>query len=187
MKYRNSIYSIFYILVVAYVSSALAQIQRNEVNPEEKIRELGLNLENIETPVANYVSIIQTGNLLYISGHAALIPGKSGEEVKGIVPTEVNVDKAYEAARFAAINILASLKNEVKDLRRIKKIIQLIGMVHATSDFDQHSRVINGASDLFVEVFGPKVGKHTRAAVGMASLPMGATVEITMIVELKSQ
>ncbi len=165
------------------VSMPVLAQNEQRVDPEKKVIELGLDLSNTEEPVANYASTVRTGNLRYIAGHAPRIPG-TNRDVSGKVPTKISVEGAKEAARFTAINLIATLKKYLGNLNRVKKIVYLGGMINSDPAFTEHSKVSNGASDLFVEVFGKDVGSHTRASAGMSSLPFNSTVEFTLIVEI---
>ena len=147
-------------------------------DPERRLRELGLVLPTPTSPVANYVRAVRSGNLVFLAGH-----GECGDQLKGKVGAGVSVDSAYASARRVGLCLLSSLKAEVGDLRKVRRIVKVLGMVNATEDFKEQPRVINGASDLFVQVFGER-GRHARSAVGMQSLPIGITVEIEMIVEV---
>jgi len=150
-------------------------------NPESKLEDLDIILKVPGTPVANYVHAVRTGNLLFLAGKG---PKKSdGKNIVGKLGAELTVEEGYEAARIAGINQLGVLKAELGDLKKVKRIIKVKGMVNAIPDFKDHSKVINGYSDLMVAVFGDK-GKHARAAVGMGSLPGNMAVEIEMIVEI---
>ena len=162
-------------LLVAAPAVARAQAA---FDPEARLRELGLVLPTASAPVANYVRAVRTGNLVFLAGH-----GECGDQLKGKVGAGVTVDSAYASARRVGLCLLSSLKTEVGDLRKVRRIVKVLGMVNATETFTQHPQVINGASDLFVQVFGER-GKHARSAVGMQSLPIGITVEIEMIVEV---
>ena len=149
--------------------------------PEEKLAALGIELPKPATAIANYRSAVRTGNLLVLAGHLPRRP--DGTLVTGKLGGDLEVRDGYEAARFCAVALLATLKAEVGDLAKVKRIVRLAGLVNATSDFEDHSKVINGASDLLVEIFGD-AGRHARLAAGMSSLPLGAAVEIEMMVEL---
>ena len=149
---------------------------------EMKIKEMGLELPPAGTPIANFVPAVRTGNLVFLSGHG---PGRyDGTLIKGKVGADLNVDEGYDAARQVALVLLGSLKAEIGDLDKVRRIVKLLGMVNCTPDFVDQPKVINGASDLLVEVFGEK-GKHARSAVGMNALPMNISVEIEMIVEVE--
>lgn len=150
---------------------------------EEKLTELGIDLGDEPTPpVANYVPAVQTGNLVFLSGHGPDKP--DGSQVIGKVGSDLSLEEGQKAARLTAISLLTSLKAEIEDLNKVKRIVKVFGMVNASSDFAEHPQVINGFSDLMVEVFGDK-GKHARAAVGMGSLPGNIPVEIDMVVEVE--
>jgi enamine deaminase RidA (YjgF/YER057c/UK114 family) len=152
-------------------------------DPEQRLKELNIQLGAMKQPIANYVKAVQTGNLLFLSGH---IPDEvQGKKTRGKVGSQLSVDEGKEAARLTAISLLATLKAYVGDLNKVKRIVKVFGMVNAEPSFTQHPTVINGCSDLMVEVFGEK-GKHARSAVGMGSLPLDAAVEIEMIVEIKN-
>ena len=154
----------------------------NSNDPELKLKELGITLSTPSSPVANYVNTVLTGNLLYISGKGPL--QDNGEYIKGKVGENLTMEEGYNAARVTAINLISTLKASLGDLSRVKRIIRVTGMVNSASDFTEHPSVVNGCSDLLVEVFGER-GKHTRAAVGMNSLPSNIAVEIDMIVEVE--
>jgi enamine deaminase RidA (YjgF/YER057c/UK114 family) len=149
---------------------------------EERLKEKGLELTAKPAPMAQYVSAVRTGNLVYLSGHGPNREGKAA--YTGKVGQDLDVETAYQAAQLVALNLLESLKNEIGDLDRVKRIVKVLGMVNSTPDFDRQPEVINGASDLLVHVFGER-GRHARSAVGMASLPRGIPVEIEMIVEVE--
>lgn len=164
-------------------NSQLPEVEQPPVdyNPEEKLSELKIELRNQGTPVANYVHAVQSGNLLFLAGKG---PRQAdGENIVGKVGTDLTLEEGYTAAREAGINQLSVLKSELGNLNKVKRIVQVKGMVNAGSDFKDHSKVVNGYSDLMVAVFGEK-GKHARAAIGMGSLPGNMAVEIEMIVEV---
>jgi enamine deaminase RidA (YjgF/YER057c/UK114 family) len=164
-----------FIALLIVASGALAQ------TPEQRLLALGITLPEAPAPVANYVRAVTTGNLVFLAGH---IPrGADGEVVRGKLGSVLDVEQGQQAARLSAIALLASLKAEIGSLDRVTRIVKVTGMVNSTPGFVEQSSVINGCSDLLVEVFGER-GKHARAAVGMASLPLGAAVEIEMIVEI---
>lgn len=150
-------------------------------NPEARLDSLGISLRDQGTPVANYVHAVQSGNLLFLAGKGP--KQANGENITGKLGKELTVDDGYAAAREVAINQLSVLKAELGNLNRVKRIVKVHGMVNAVPDFTDHSKVINGYSDLMVAVFGDN-GKHARAAVGMGSLPGNMAVEVEMIVEV---
>jgi enamine deaminase RidA (YjgF/YER057c/UK114 family) len=148
---------------------------------EDKLKEIGIELPSAITPVANYVPAVRTGNLVFLSGHGPV--KKDGTLITGKVGADLTADQGYETARLIAIGLLGSLKAKIGELGKIRKIVKLLGFVNCTEEFADQPKVINGASDLFVEVFGEK-GKHARSAVGTNALPMNIAVEIEMIVEI---
>ncbi len=150
--------------------------------PESILENLGIELPPSPPPVANYVNAVTTGNLVFLAGKG---PNKGdGTYVTGKVGRDLTIEEGYAAARLTAISQLAVLKAHLGELSRVKRIVKVHGMVNCTDDFTNQPEVINGFSDLMVEVFGEK-GKHARAAVGMASLPRNIAVEIEMIVEIE--
>lgn len=124
---------------------------------------------------------VRSGNLVFLAGHGPVRP--DGSYITGSLGDGMTVEEGYEAARVTALALLASLKEEFGDLDRVNRIVKVLGMVRCTSDFEQQPAVINGASDLLVELYGER-GRHARSAVGMAALPAGIAVEIEMIVEV---
>jgi enamine deaminase RidA (YjgF/YER057c/UK114 family) len=147
------------------------------LSPEEKLRELSIELLPVTPPVANYVNAVQTGNLLFLAGK-----GPAGG-ASGVVGREVTVEQAYQYARSTALALISVMKDELGSLSRVKRIVKVLGMVNAAPGFADQPKVINGCSDLFVEVFGER-GRHARSAVGMGSLPNNIPVEIECIVEV---
>jgi len=143
---------------------------------EDRLKELNITLPDTPAPAGNYVPAVRTGNLLYLSGKG---PGNSS----GKVGSDVTAEQAYQDARQVGLILIAVLKEELGSLDRVKQIVKVLGMVNSTPEFGGHPSVINGCSDLFVEVFGEQ-GKHARSAVGMGSLPNQITVEIEVIVEI---
>ncbi len=153
------------------------------VDPEARLQELGLELPEVSTPVANYVNAVRTGNLIFLAGKG---PRKAdGTYITGKVGRDLTVEQGYEAASLCALNQLAVLKAELGDLGKVKRVVKVLGMVNAVEDFGNQPEVINGFSDLMVEVLGER-GKHARAAVGMGSLPRGIAVEIELVVEVEN-
>ena len=184
---QKIIYTLVLSLVLSLVSCGSPQGKNNAIevksdyNPEAKLDSMGIVLPQPATPVANFVNSVQVGNLLFLSGNGPL--KADGKFITGIVGEDLTIEEGYEAARLTGINQIAILKSALGDLSRVKRVIRATGMVNASPDFTQHPSVVNGFSDLMVEVFGER-GKHTRAAVGMASLPFNIAVEIDMIVEI---
>lgn len=149
---------------------------------EQRLSELGITIGTPGRPVANYVGAVRTGNLVFVSGHGPRKP--EGGNVTGKLGRELTTEEGYEAAKLCMLACLASLKGEIGDLDRVRRIVKLLAMVNCTEDFPEQPRVINGASDLLVSIFGEK-GKHARSAVGMQMLPGNISVEIEMIVEVE--
>ena len=149
---------------------------------ETKLSQMGLKLPVAGRPVANYVPAVRSGNLVFLSGHGPVLD--DGSLITGKVGADLTLDEGYNAARQVALILLASLKSEIGDLDRVHRVVKLLGMVNCTPDFTDQPKVINGASDLLVELFGEK-GRHARSAVGMNALPMNIAVEIEMIVEIE--
>jgi enamine deaminase RidA (YjgF/YER057c/UK114 family) len=152
------------------------------VTPEEKLRELGLNIPEASTPVANYVPYRWAGNLLYISGQGPKRP--DGTYRVGRLGKNASVEDGYAEARLTGLQLLAVARSAVGELSRIESVIKLLGMVNAEPEFADHPKVINGCSDLLVEVLG-EAGRHARSAVGMGSLPNGMMVEIEAILQVR--
>ena len=149
---------------------------------EDNIKKLNINLPNAPDPVGSYVATKIVGKFLYISGQVSI--NEKGEFIKGKVGKELNLEEGYEAAKRCALNIISQAKKACEnDLSRIKSCIKLTGYVNSTDDFIEQPKVINGASDLISSVFG-EIGKHTRAAVSVNSLPLGVVVEVDAIFEL---
>ena len=170
------------ILITALSCNTATQPQNDTVDVEAHLKELGITLIKPAAPVANYVNAVRVGNMLYLSGHG---PDKAdGGLVTGKVGVDLTLEQAKDAARMAGISLLSSIKAEIGNLNKVKRIVKVLGMVNAIPTFDKQPQVINGFSDLMVEVFGEN-GRHARAAVGVGSLPSNSPVEIEMIVELK--
>lgn len=146
---------------------------------EARLQELGIELPEPVKPAANYVRYVQTGNLLLISG-----TGPANDFPAGKVDAEVSVEEAYQAARSVGLQIIATVKDALGDLDRVNRVVKVLGMVNASPDFGQQPQVINGCSDLMVEVFG-EAGRHTRSAVGMGALPNRICVEIEAMFEIE--
>lgn len=151
--------------------------------PEEKLKAKGIVLTTPGAPVANYVNAVRVGNLLYLAGKGPSKP--DGSYITGKVGKDLTIEQGYEAARLTAIAHLSVLKAELGDLSKVKRIVKVLGMVNCTEDFKDQPKVVNGYSDLMVEIFGEK-GKHARSAVGMYALPSGIAVEVEVIVEIEN-
>jgi enamine deaminase RidA (YjgF/YER057c/UK114 family) len=149
---------------------------------EKKLTEQGISLFTPSVPVANYVKAVRVGNLIFLAGHG---PTKAdGTNITGKVGKDLTLEQGYAAARQTAIAMLSTLKAELGDLNKVKRIVKVLGMVNCTDTFTDQPKVINGFSDLIVAVFGEK-GKHARSAVGMNALPSNIAVEVEMIVEVE--
>ena len=150
------------------------------MSAESRIEELGLVLPTPPEPIASYVTFARTANLAYTSGHGPLRP--DGSWITGKVGVELDTDEAREAARVTGLGLLATLRRHLGSLDKVGRVVKVLGMVNSTTDFVEHSSVIDGCSDLLAEVFGD-AGRHARSAVGVGSLPMNISVEIEAIVE----
>jgi enamine deaminase RidA (YjgF/YER057c/UK114 family) len=146
------------------------------------LRDLNLSLPDAPKPVAAYIPAKQTGKLVFTAGQ---LPMVNGELIsKGLLGQDVEIDEANKAARICTLNALAAIKGVIGDLDRIKQIVRVVGYVASVPTFTQHPAVVNGASELLLEIFGEN-GKHARSAVGMAVLPLNASVEIELTVEIE--
>jgi enamine deaminase RidA (YjgF/YER057c/UK114 family) len=149
--------------------------------PHNRLKEMGIALPQAAAPVANYVPFVISGNMLYISGQ---LPAKDGQMTKGRLGKDVSVEQGYEAAKACALNIVSQASAALGgDLTRVRRCVKLGGFVACSKDFTDHPKVVNGASDFIVAVFGD-AGKHARAAVGVPSLPLGACVEVDAVFEI---
>ncbi len=155
---------------------------RASASPEERLSKAGIELPEPAAAIANYVPAARTGNLVFLAGH--LPRDAAGKVVAGKVGDDIDEADAKEAARLAAIALLGTLKAEIGDLSRVTRVVRVGGYVNAIPSFTRHSQVIDGCSDLLVEIFGD-AGRHTRVSAGMGSLPLNAAVEIEMIVEVR--
>jgi len=149
---------------------------------EANLKKLGIDLGTVSAPVANYVNAVRTGNLLFLAGKGPRADA-GGARPKGKVGRDYTPEQAYRHARSVGMDLLAVMRQELGSLDKVKRVVKVLGMVNAVPEFTDHPKVINGCSDLFVEVLG-EAGKHARSAVGMGSLPMGIPVEIECIVEV---
>jgi enamine deaminase RidA (YjgF/YER057c/UK114 family) len=171
--------SILLLLMVLSTTYSFCQV----VNAEQNLLNKNISLPAAGKPSANFVKHVQTGNLLFLSGHGFCGTTPSAVDT-GKLGRTLTVEQGYQAARNVGLCMLATLKDAVGDLNKVKRIIRVYGMVNCTDDFKDQPKVMNGFSDLMVEVFGEN-GKHVRAAVGMNALPNGISVEVEMLVELK--
>lgn len=153
------------------------------MSPEERLAALGLELPPPFAPPASFVTAVRSGSLVFLSGHGPT--GDDGQPLlRGRLGDDLTVEDGYRAARLTALALLGSLKGEIGSLARVARVVKLLGMVRCTPDFGQQPAVIDGASDLLIEIFGER-GRHARSAVGMHDLPFGIPVEIEMVVELR--
>jgi enamine deaminase RidA (YjgF/YER057c/UK114 family) len=151
--------------------------------PEERLQELGVSLPAPATPVAAYVPCVRTGDLVYVSGQVPMVDGKPSH--LGHLGDDVDLEAGRAAARTCAVNVLAALKAELGELSRVRRVVKVTGFVASTGGFTDHPKVVNAASELFGDVFGD-AGRHARAAVGVADLPLGVPVEVEAIVEVEA-
>jgi enamine deaminase RidA (YjgF/YER057c/UK114 family) len=166
-------------IALRHTSFKNPSLTRSQMNCYERLHSRGLKLPKVPSPIGNFCHCTRAGNLLFLSGQGPL--DETGVLMTGKVGASVSTEEAYRHAQLVGLNLLAVLHDELGDLQRVKQIVKLLGMVNATPAFTEHPRVINGCSDLFVDVFGD-AGRHSRSAVGMGSLPGNITVEIEAIV-----
>ena len=167
-----------FLFLAFFFLMTLAQAQ----DAEQKLKEKNIVLLTPGKPVANYVNVVRVGNLLYLAGKGPTKP--DGSNITGKVGKDLTIEQGYEAARLVAINHLAVLKAELGSLNKVKRIVKVLGMVNCDANFTDQPKVVNGYSDLMVEIFGEK-GKHARSAVGMYALPNNIAVEVEVIVEVE--
>ena len=149
---------------------------------EARLKELGIDLPQAPKPIGNYVPGVQSGNLLFMSG---IGPRRAdGGSITGKLGAGMSVEEGYAAARAVGLNMLANIRLVVGSLDRVGRVVKVLGMVNAAPDFNDMPKVINGFSDLFVEIFGPEKGRGARSAVGMVALPNQIAVEVEMVLEL---
>ncbi len=149
---------------------------------EARLKELKIELPPVPTPIGNYIAGVLVGNLLFMSGCG---PRRDdGSAIAGKLGTDLNTEEGYAAARVVALNMLANIRSVIGSLDRIERVVKVLGMVNAAPHFDQMPKVINGFSDLFVEIFGPERGRGARSAVGMATLPNQIAVEVEMVLQI---
>jgi enamine deaminase RidA (YjgF/YER057c/UK114 family) len=148
---------------------------------EKKMRGLGLELPEVPKPVASYVPAVRSGNYVYTSGQVPFVKGELMH--RGKLGGDLTIEQGYECARVTAMNCLAAVKSVIDDLDRVKQIVRVTGFINSAPGFSDQPKVLNGASDLLVEIFGER-GKHSRLAIGTSELPLGAPLEIDMVVEI---
>ena len=151
------------------------------MSAEARLQELGIELPQPSTPAGSYVPAVVTGNLVFLSGQG---PVSAAGVITGKVGDDVDLATAREAARRTGLQLLAALRQELGSLDRVSRIVKVLGMVNCAPGFNDTPGVINGCSDLLVEVFGPEIGRHARSAVGMAELPFDIAVEIELVAEV---
>jgi enamine deaminase RidA (YjgF/YER057c/UK114 family) len=183
MRYP-SLFLIKYVFCLCLLVGGLVSLSAQQsYDPEERLKALDIKLPIPTRPIANYVKFVKTGNLIFLSGHGPSKP--DGSSVTGKLGKDLSIEQGYEAARLTGISLLATLKDALDgDLKRVKRIVKVLGLVNCTEDFTDQPRVINGFSDLMTAVFGEN-GKHARSAVGANALPGNIAVEIEMIVEIE--
>jgi enamine deaminase RidA (YjgF/YER057c/UK114 family) len=170
------------VLTIALILGAALGTQAQKIDFDKKLKELNIELFTPGKPIANYVKAVRTGNLLFLAGHG---PTKAdGSNITGKVGKDLTVEQGYEAAKQTAIALLSTVKAEIGDLNKVKRIVKVNAWVNCHADFTDQPKVVNGFSDLMVAVFGEK-GKHARAALGTNALPMNIAVEIEMVIELE--
>jgi len=150
---------------------------------EERLEELGIEVPQVQVPLGAYVPAVISGHLIYVSGQLPLVKGEL--TIKGMVGSEVSIEQGMEAARRASINILAVLKNELGGFDRVERIVKITGFIASAPGFNRQADVMNGASELFFQVFGEQ-GRHSRVAVGVSELPLDSPVEIEIIAQISS-
>jgi enamine deaminase RidA (YjgF/YER057c/UK114 family) len=150
--------------------------------PEQRLVELGITLPAASKPAGNYTNGVRVGNLLFMSGCGPQKPG--GGYVTGKLGKTLTIEQGYEAARFTGLTLLANIRGEVGSLDKVVRVVKTLGMINADPEFNDTPKVINGCSDLFVEVFG-EAGRGARSAVGMATLPFQIAVEVEMVLEVR--
>lgn len=150
--------------------------------PEEKLQAAGYSLSKVSAPVANYVNVVRTGNVLFLAGKGPMQP--DGKYVTGKLGKDLTIEQGYAAAQLTALAQLSVLKDYLGSLGRVKQIIKVLGLVNCTDTFTDQPKVVNGFSDIMVLAFGDK-GKHARSAIGANALPFGMAVEVELIVEIE--
>ena len=150
------------------------------MSAEAKLKTLGIELPQRPAPLANYVGAVRLGDTLYVSGHIPLSADNKPVTV-GRLGEGVSIEQGYDLARHVGLMILGTVRGAIGDLDQVKRVVKVVGLINCTPDFTNHPKVLNGFSDLMVEVFGESIGKHARSAIGVAALPMGAPVEVEAI------
>jgi len=153
------------------------------MSAEARLKEKNITLPKPATPMANYVGAVRVGNLLFVSGHGPVRDGKA--TMRGKLGKDLSVEEGYQVARDVGLSLLATVRANLGSLDKVRRVVKVLGMVSSAEGFGDQPKVINGFSDLMVEVFGEGIGKRARSAVGMAELPVGIPVEIEMILEVE--
>jgi enamine deaminase RidA (YjgF/YER057c/UK114 family) len=167
--------------VLGLVAMSNHLMAQTATGAEARLKERNITLPRVPPPVANYVDSVRVGNLLFLAGNTAGADWK----FKGKVGKDINVQEGYETARQVGLIMLAKVQAALGSLDRVKRVVKVLGMVNSPEGFGDQPRVVNGFSDLMVEVFGEQIGKHARSAVGMQALPSNSAVEVEMIVEIE--
>ena len=176
--------SLVYVLVCGALGLVVTSNQlsaQTATGAEARLRERNITLPPVPPPVANYVDSVRVGNLLFLAGNTAGADWK----FKGKVGKDITVQEGYETARQVGLIMLAKLRAALGSLDQVKRVVKVLGMVNSPEGFGDQPRVVNGFSDLMVEVFGEQIGKHARSAVGMQALPSNSAVEVEMIIEVE--
>jgi enamine deaminase RidA (YjgF/YER057c/UK114 family) len=158
-------------------------LEGRSMSAEARLKDKNITLPTQPTPMANYVSAVRTGNLLFLSGHGPIRDGKP--TARGKVGKDLSVEQGYQVAREVGLLLLSTTRAQLGSLDKVRRVVKVLGMVASAEGFGDQPKVINGCSDLMVEVFGEAIGKHARSAVGMAELPVGIPVEIEMVLEVE--
>ena len=170
------------LITLIFISVLYLNSYGQKIDYDKKLKDLGIELITPTKPIANYVKAVRVGNLIFLSGHG---PAKAdGSNITGKVGLDLTIEQGYEASKVTAIGLISTLKAELGDLNKVKRVVKVNGWVNCPPDFGDQPKVINGCSDLMVALFGEN-GKHARAAMGAGSLPSNIAVEIEMVVEVK--
>ncbi len=170
-------------LAIGALASCMASRGRAENGPEARLRELGIELPPVATPVATYVPAVRVGDMLYVSGHGPRRP--DGSPWTGVVGRDIDIEEGRAAARAVGIRVLGTVRHELGSLDRVVRVVKVLGMVNCAPDFTRQPQVVNGFSDLMVEVFGKEAGTAARSAVGVGSLPGGIPIEVEAIFQVR--
>ncbi|MET3905844.1 enamine deaminase RidA (YjgF/YER057c/UK114 family) [Bradyrhizobium sp. S3.3.6] len=169
--------------MLALIAASGYALAQGATNPEARLKEKNITLPQAPSPFYNYVNAVQVGNLLFLSGNTPYAPG--GWKFKGKVGKDLTVQEGYDTARQVGLIMLAEVRDALGSLDRVKRVVKVLGMVNSADGFVDQPRVINGFSDLMVDVFGEAKGKHARSAVGVAGLAVNSAVEVEMIIEVE--